>query len=445
MERLAISPTITAEIPPQLFRVLVFPSANEPGLEIIRSLARSNKVELFGGSSYEVEYDPSRPLLRNHLRCPALGEPGFRDELERLLRENEINVLFPTVDAVVAEVASWKLSDVAVIAPSPETARVLLSKRATYRALKGAASVPSVFDNGEVPLPAFAKPDEGSGSTGAIELRTEADLVRARDQSLLVHQNLPGAEYTVDCLGNPDGKLLVANVRLRARVSRGMSLATEMVERPQIRDQVTAIAETMPIAGPWFAQFKEDAEGNPILLEVNGRVAGSMTLTRLAGINIPLAALFLFNGVPIRIPPLIGSIRINRSLRTVGELSDFDWILWDLEDTLVRPDGKPDPEVVGRLHDFDNQGMTQLLVTKHADPHGLLERAGIPVLFAEVRSVEDKPAELAAVLADHGIDARRCVLINDSITENLQIAHRHPELRTIRPDCLDVLAREAVE
>src|SRR6476619_3984645 len=72
----------------QLFRVLVFPSANEPGLEIIRSL---------GGSSYEVEYDPSRPLLRNHLRCPALGEPGFRDELERLLRENEINVLFPTV------------------------------------------------------------------------------------------------------------------------------------------------------------------------------------------------------------------------------------------------------------------------------------------------------------------------------------------------------------
>src|SRR6478736_882048 len=215
----------------QLFRVLVFPSANEPGLEIIRSLAGSNKVELFGGSSYEVEYDPSRPLLRNHLRCPALGEPGFRDELEWLLDENEINVLFPTVDAVVAEVASWKLSDVAVIAPSPETARVLLSKRATYRALKGAASVPSVFDDGEVPLPAFAKPDEGSGSTGAIELRTEADLVRARDQSLLVHQNLPGAEYTVDCLGDPDGKLLVANVRLRARVSRGMSLATEMVER----------------------------------------------------------------------------------------------------------------------------------------------------------------------------------------------------------------------
>ncbi|MFL5111983.1 MAG: hypothetical protein ACJ8DG_03340 [Microvirga sp.] len=44
-------------------RVLVFPSANEPGLEILQALAKSNKIELLAGSSFDRAYDPSRVLV----------------------------------------------------------------------------------------------------------------------------------------------------------------------------------------------------------------------------------------------------------------------------------------------------------------------------------------------------------------------------------------------
>src|SRR5579884_1877905 len=59
------------------FRVLVFPSSNEPGLEVIQALARTNKVEVLGGSSYGGEWDPSRLWVHRHLDCPALGDVDF--------------------------------------------------------------------------------------------------------------------------------------------------------------------------------------------------------------------------------------------------------------------------------------------------------------------------------------------------------------------------------
>ena len=83
-------------------RVLVFPSANEPGLEILQALAKSNKIELLAGSSFDRAYDPSRVLVERHLECPALGEPDFRARFEALLRRHAVGVVFPTADAVAS-------------------------------------------------------------------------------------------------------------------------------------------------------------------------------------------------------------------------------------------------------------------------------------------------------------------------------------------------------
>jgi predicted HAD superfamily phosphohydrolase YqeG len=147
-------------------------------------------------------------------------------------------------------------------------------------------------------------------------------------------------------------------------------------------------------------------------------------------------------GYAITVPRLLQGVRINRFLRTAGEIADFDWVIWDLDDTLVRKDGKVDPDVVARLYDLHNQGKRQLLLTKNVDPEAALARLSLPRLFEEVRGVADKPAGVSALIRDRDLDPARCVMINDSITENLAIQALHPTLRVVQPDALDLLQRE---
>jgi hypothetical protein len=422
-------------------RVLVFPSANEPGLEILQALAKSNKIELLAGSSFDRAYDPSRVLVERHLECPALGDPGFRARFEALLRRHAVDLVFPTVDAVVAEFAGWGDSVARLVTSPPEWATLVLSKRRTYERLEGNVPVPRIFD-GEAPLPCYAKPDIGSGSRGGFLVETAQELDLARRRSLLVHELLPGPEYTVDCLSGLDGGLMFANVRVRGQVARGISVGTTGLCHADIKDSVRRIAARLPLRGPWFAQFKEARDGTPTLLEVNARVSGSMTLTRLSGVNIPLIAVFMFMGYAITVPRLLQGVRVNRFLRTAGEIADFDWVIWDLDDTLVRKDGKVDPDVVARLYDLHNQAKRQLLLTKNVDPEAALARLSLPRLFEEVRGVVDKPAGVSALIRDWDLDPARCVMINDSITENLAIQALHPTLRVVQPDALDLLQRE---
>ena len=138
----------------------------------------------------------------------------------------------------------------------PEWATLVLSKRQTYERLEGHVAVPRIFD-AEAPLPCYAKPDIGSGSRGGFLVETAQDLDLARRRSLLVHELLPGPEYTVDCLSGFDGALMFANVRVRGQVARGISVGTTGLRHADIEDSVRRIAARIPLRGPWFAQFRK--------------------------------------------------------------------------------------------------------------------------------------------------------------------------------------------
>jgi hypothetical protein len=427
-----------------MFRVLVFPSCNEPGLEIINSLARSNKITLFGGSSVEVEYDPSRVLLKNYIVCPKYPCSDFKERMETLLEEHQIDLVFPTVDVLVAEFSSWRLPRTTFVTPNSEAARLFLSKSKTYERLKDIVAVPRLYDLTTFELPAYAKPEIGSGSRGAVVINTIDDLHIALQEGLLVMEYLPGDEFTVDCFNDLQGRLRFSHVRVRGRIGRGIALGTKGVFLAEIEEAVTRISEHVRIEGPWFAQFKINREGRPVLLEVNCRVAGSMTLTRLSGVNIPLLSAFLFMGYDIEIPPLIDGVLLNRCLRNLCETKEFQWVIWDLDDTLLRKDGKPDPDAIACVYDLNNRGLTQLLITKNPDADRVLKTHKLPNFFIEIRSTDDKLAELERIMATYDIGAETCIMVNDSMTENLAIQKRFPQLRVITPAMLDLLGREKI-
>ena len=428
-----------------MHNVLVFPSCNEPGLEIVEALRKHPKVKVFGASSYALEDDPSRLVLREHHELPPLGDAKFRKAMVAFTKKHDIHFVFPTTDALMAEMSAWEDPAVPVVGPNPTVAELLLSKRRTLMALYSVLKTARKFREDIMELPCFAKPDVGSGSRGAHVVHTDDELVVARSRPGTIFQEvLPGPEYTVDCVGDRDGKLLFCQVRCRTSVARGIAVGSEQVDHPQIQTWIRLAGQTLPIAGPWFAQFKEDADGVPRLLEVNARVGGSMGLTRLSGVNIPLIALFSFAGHPIRVPQPLHGVRVVRSLNRRGNVDDFDWVIWDLDDTLVRKDGKADPETIAWLYELENQDRRQLLVSKNPDPTGTIERLRIPNVFVDVRRADDKVATVAALLAAHDIETARCILINDSTLEKLAFEDAFPALRTIAPDAIDVLHRETV-
>ena len=422
-------------------RVLVFPTVNEPGLEVARALLSSSRLEVYGGSSYDLVDDASRLLLRNHLALPALGDDDFRERFVAVLREHAIDVVVPTVDALVEAFATWSVDGVAFVTPTADLAAVFASKRATYARLCGVVPLAAIYDDDDdVRYPAFAKPDRGGGGRGAMLVDAPDALAVARRRGLIVMEHLPGDEYTIDCCGDRDGRLLTANVRRRAVVGRGgIALASHAEDHPDLLAHVEAIAREMPIAGPWFAQFKRDRDGAPRLLEVNARVGGSMGLTRLAGTNIPAIAVWSFLGVDVTVPRRRPGTRVVRSLRSCGEERGYTGVIWDLDDTLFGRDGRPDPEQVAMVIELRNQGLVQVMLSRNPDPAGALAEARLDGLFDEIVRADDKLVGFDELLAKHGLDTATTVMINDSNAERAAFEARYPDLRVLTPDMIGVL------
>lgn len=428
-----------------MYRVFVFPTVNEVGLEIIEALRKSNKIALFGGSSYDVTHDPARQLLHHFEACPGYDEPDFEPKFRAILDRLEIDLVFPAWDKLIGVFATWKLGRARFVVPNAATAQLLLSKRETYARLAGVVKTPRLVERDERPkFPVFAKPDRSSGSKDALRIDDETGLVSARKRDLLVSEYLPGREYTVDCLNDLNGNLLLANPRLRGKLGAGIALGSRDDGRAELADQCRRIAGALRIEGPWFAQFKEDGTGEPVLVEVNARIAGSSGFTRLAGANIPLMSVFMFMGNDVRVPTVKRGLTVNRSLASWCEGVSFTWVIWDLDDTLVRKDGKVDPESIACLLDCHNRGKRQLLVTKNAAPDETLARLHIPRVFERIHQTNAKVDEIVRVIQTIGIGLNDCVVVNDSFTELFELQRRLPGVRTVTPDALAALGREGI-
>lgn len=175
----------------------------------------------------------------------------------------------------------WTLSQVATtIVPTPRT-----------------ALLDSSFKASEWQFPLVAKTRRGSGSNGVHIVK---DLVTLNslphDASMIVQAYLPGAEYSVDVLATPDGKVVSAVPRERLKVDSGIAVAARTKKDARLEKLARILAERIGITFVANIQFKVDADGMPRLLEINPRFPGTMPLTVASGVNMPLLSLKFLEG-----------------------------------------------------------------------------------------------------------------------------------------------------
>ncbi|MDR6612787.1 ATP-grasp domain-containing protein [Leifsonia sp. 1010] len=291
-------------------RVLVTGAGGPAGVAVIRSLLARDDVEVYAAdmdgwaSGLYLVGEGCRRIV------PPGRSDGFVDALIAMSREDGIDVLFSTVDVELPGLAARRDELEAVgtklAAPSRDTLVTCLDKFALIQRVGDQARVPVTRllnpqgVGADWTFPVIIKPRSGAGSRG-VRLITDRGTLEAlgTDESIIIQENLPGEEFSVDVLAGLDGNVIAAVPRSRERVDSGVSIAGRTVRRAELSDTAAAVARAIGLTGVANVQLRYSTDGTPALLEVNPRFPGAMPLTIAAGVDMPSLLLDLVLGRPV--------------------------------------------------------------------------------------------------------------------------------------------------
>lgn len=294
---------------PDRITVLVTGAGGPAGVAVIRSLLRRGGIRVvaadmdaYASGLYLV------PRSDRRLVPPGLAA-DFGDRLLALCADEQVDVLFPTVDVelpvIAHRAAEFAERGVRLASPSLETLTVCLDKLLLAERCAGVLPVPRT----ELLSPAAAegrhfpvivKPRRGAGSRGIQLVSTAEELIAlGSDDTRLVQDYLPGEEFSVDVIADLDGSVIAAVPRSRLRVDSGVSVAGRTVRDPELSSAARAVAVAIGLTTVANVQLKRDADGQAALLEVNPRFPGAMPLTVAAGVDMPSLTLDLVLGRPV--------------------------------------------------------------------------------------------------------------------------------------------------
>ncbi len=293
-----------------LTRVLVTGAGGPAGIAVIRSLLKRDDVEVLAAdmdgwaSGLYLVPESARRIV------PPGRAPSFVDDVIAMCASDAIDVLFSTVDVELPGLAARRdelsAAGTALAAPSHETLVTCLDKYRLAQAVEGKARIPEtrLLDRdgvgAEWVFPVIIKPRSGAGSRGVRLIADRAALeALGEDQSILIQENLPGEEFSVDVLAGLDGSVIAAVPRSRERVDSGVSIAGRTVRRPELSQTAADVARAIGLTGVANVQLRYSREGVPALLEVNPRFPGAMPLTIAAGVDMPSLLLDLVLGRPV--------------------------------------------------------------------------------------------------------------------------------------------------
>lgn len=402
-------------------RILVFPCGSEVGLEIHQSMRHSTHFELIGASSLD---DHGRFVYQHYIGdVPMHTHPDFASALQTIIREQRIDAIFPTMDAVAETLHGLaEQLGVRVIGSNAATSAICASKSKTYAALKHRIPVPTTYHSlDEIEqYPVFLKPDKGYGSRGTVRANDRATVEHALSQnsSLLIQEFLPGAEFTIDCFSDRHGQLRFHGPRTRSRIKAGISVHTRPTRQfaEEFAQWAEQINQTLKPRGAWFFQAKQAIDGQPKLLEVAARLAGSSALFRIKGVNFALLSCFDAFEQDVEILLNDFEVELDRALCNRYKLDiEYTHVYVDLDDCLI-VDGKVNYELVAFLYKAIDEGKHICLITRHrGDLQATLENYRLAQIFDEIVHVTDGRPKSDFMTAE------KAVFIDDSFAERTQV------------------------
>lgn len=412
------------------YKVLVYPSGTEIGLEIGRSLKFSKHFEPIG---YNSIHDHSEMIYRQVI----YGAPYVDDKrnivkkISKLIRDEKIDFLFPAHDEIIECFSSLPLG-VRVIAPPKEVSSILRYKSSVYNKLKGVHYLPKIYDRNQDSIiknreiyPLFVRPDRGQGSIGASRVDSYDELVMHLTKCpLVITEFLPGQEYTVDCFTDKNRKLKFLSARERTRIKGGISVRVNECNSSDFINIAEDINSKIHVVGAWFFQCKRDYQDRLKLLEVANRIAGSMGYERIKGVNLVEASLWEILGKNVTfIKNKEMKIVYDRALDESVKLDEeVEAIYVDFDDTLIFSNGCINYDLVGLLFGLKyNKKIPVYLITKSKENiNDYIKHMSLGNFFDKVIQISQNECK-----SDY-IQEGKVIFIDDSFSERLSVSTNHP-------------------
>lgn len=257
------------------------------------------------------------------VQVPAASDPELMSVLRRLVADESISLVIPTVSEELPQIAAFYPAfgpDVRVIIGDPGPVALANDKLYTAWSLHSAGvpiprfGVPQDFPDAAAAFealgsPLIVKPRVSRGGRGVLVIEEGADVDwHGLPEGQIVQEFIPGTEYGPMVFGAPtDGGpgsfvVVVEKTELAAGMV-GNAVATRRAETGSamdVGDVAMAAVHALGLTGPIDVDVRRRADGTPVVLEVNARFgANSQAAPELLAAVLDPCALPSVNPSPV--------------------------------------------------------------------------------------------------------------------------------------------------
>ncbi|MDX6664448.1 MAG: carbamoyl-phosphate synthase large subunit, partial [Solirubrobacteraceae bacterium] len=213
---------------------------------------------------------------------PRIDDPDYVPFLADLVERHDVGAVIPLTDLDIEVLAQARADGtLPAMVPSPAVAAATYDKYETHLLLErhGLPSPPTVLPGEQPPsYPVMVKPRRGSGARSihpAHDAEQAEFFARYVDEPVMVQRLMDGDEFSMDCLGDRDGRCLNVIPRTMIESRGGESIKGTVIADPELVELGRSVMEALEVYGPCTVQAFRDSEVGLGITDVNTRFGGA--------------------------------------------------------------------------------------------------------------------------------------------------------------------------
>jgi carbamoyl-phosphate synthase large subunit len=332
------------------------PAARGPAVLLTGVGKRYDIVSAFAQHATVVAADPN-PLApaqyaaHHRYAVPRIDDPAYVPALQELCERHGVGVVLPLTDLDLEVLAQARSAgQLPALVPDPEIARATFDKYETHLLLErlGLPSPPTVLPGQPIDaFPVMVKPRRGSGarSIHRADDQAAADFFVAYvPEPTMIQRFMHGPEFSIDVLGDPDGRCLNAIPRTMIESRGGESIKGSVIGDQDLIALGVRVGEALRVCGPATIQVFRDPEIGFGITDVNTRFGGAFPAPMYAaapGRTYPELIVRMAGGEVVK--PHVGEFRSGITFTRYYWQLELDEDLRPTGRDIVEPPGPPAP------------------------------------------------------------------------------------------------------
>jgi len=350
------------------YDILILDAAWRIALTSARSFGRAGLRVALGEGAGQLRPHHVPPSFQSRYCARAVELPDYNTDpaafLEAVLafvREHHVRVVLPNGDASIVLLAPHRerfaelgctlavASDAALEIANDKVRTLEVAaklgipypKSVPVTGVEGLREAEAEFGYPFVVKPTMSWTGQVAERVAPVEVMNEAEAMKATTRFLatgceVIAQQLATGRKESVSLFIANGEMLAFCGAVAERTTPplgGVSVQRESFMVPQaLLDAAVNLATTIGVEGACEVEFRGDAKGNPLLMEINPRLAGTLENAMHSGVNFPLMIWQWATGQPVE------PVRSYKAgVRTRWLPGDMRWV-WDSMLTRGRPD-----------------------------------------------------------------------------------------------------------